>query len=320
MSPERDQNAPGADPEGYQCEPLPGQSGTKILLSRQAGNYHVPHWGARWLLWPCGDGMEQLNTFVLYELGANVRGCYLYGRYDFPNWSQVRRTSIDLLNVLLQADPNTFRLNESRNAALGLVRELERIEQLAAGGQQSLTDHEAIGLNNACWLFDSALSLELGRAPIFFVTPKGIYDTTRLIADAAAALEGFQDHISPGAVADTNQAGRCLAFTLPTAAGFHIARATETVIKQFVRAHGKKVGKSWGAYIAALTEGGANQAIVHHIQQLKDLHRNPMIHPEITLTMIEAHSLWSMCISVIQAMVFEMKSIEALHAPPAGPP
>ena len=37
--------------------------------------------------------------------------------------------------------------------------------------------------------------------------------------------------------------------------------------------------------------------IAHHFDQLRSLHRNPLVHPEVTLDMTEAQSLWAMCTS-----------------------
>ncbi len=103
-----------------------------------------------------------------------------------------------------------------------------------------------------------------------------------------------------------------MAFDLPTAAGFHIARATESVITKAMGAFGcpqpKESQRNWGVYIKALEDAGASATLVHHLRQLKDLHRNPLIHPEVTLTQLEAQQLWSMCTSAMIAMITEIDS------------
>jgi hypothetical protein len=97
--------------------------------------------------------------------------------------------------------------------------------------------------------------------------------------------------------------------------GFRIARATEAVIKQYMRAYdcaSEKDGqRNWGQYARALEKAGANKLIVHHIDQLRELHRNPISHPEATLTQSEAVALHAMCQSVILAMVGDMESKRA---------
>ena len=53
----------------------------------------------------------------------------------------------------------------------------------------------------------------------------------RLIAEAPSVYEGYADRLPDKAIEETRLAGRCLAFSLATAAGFHIARATESVVR-----------------------------------------------------------------------------------------
>ena len=101
--------------------------------------------------------------------------------------------------------------------------------------------------------FEGALSLDLGQAPTFFVTPKGVYDTDSLINKGSSVYEDLQEHLPQEAIEDTNQAARCLAFTLPTASGFHMARATEAVARNYLLHLGcaeDDINKSpnWGAY------------------------------------------------------------------------
>ena len=72
--------------------------------------------------------------------------------------------------------------------------------------------------------------MDLGQAPTFFVTQKGVYDTDSLINNGSSVYADLLEHLPQEAIEDTNQAARCLAFTLPTASGFHMARATEAVL------------------------------------------------------------------------------------------
>src|SRR5438552_13467320 len=109
----------------------------------------------------------------------------------------------------------------------------------------------------------------------------------------------FPDEIRkelPGeAIHDIKQGARCFAFELPTAAGFHFLRAIEAVIHSFydVLSNNAKRPKraAMGIYIDELIKLNANAELVATLKQIKDLHRNPIIHPEETLDMIEAQML-----------------------------
>ncbi len=98
-----------------------------------------------------------------------------------------------------------------------------------------------------------------------------------------------------------------------------MARATEAVIKKQMAAMGCPVPllsqRNWGNYIKALKEAGANEKVVHCLEQIKTLHRNPLIHPDVTLTMPEALSLWAICASAIQAVVADIETRQEAPSP-----
>jgi hypothetical protein len=255
--------------------------------------------------------MEQINCYAFLRLGQVLQQCYSLARSPLRDWIANADSAEQVLFALLRGG-GFFRFEHSRPAAERVRSILERVastEPTARG--QSLTPAEVDDFNGAIADFLAAAQQELSRAPIFFVTQKGVYDTGTLINNAAAVYDDLRPTIPSDAIDDTNQAGRCLAFTLPTAAGFHIARATEAVMLKYMAACEcpplKESQRNWGKYIDALKEKNADAAVLHHLTQLKDLHRNPLIHPEVTLTMQEANSLWSMCTSVIQAMAADAR-------------
>jgi hypothetical protein len=207
-----------------------------------------------------------------------------------------------------------LKLDESAATAWALRTTLDEIVQIHQGDSEAiLPDEKVQALNSAIQRFEVAVNIELSRAPIFHVSSKGVLDTRKLIFDAAGVYEGYRTRLPEEAIQDTNQAGRCLAFALPTAAGFHIARATEAVMLAELTALKcpQPKQRNWGSYIKLLEEHGANAKVVQHLRQIKDLHRNPLIHPEVTLTALEAQSLWALCTSCIQAMVADMEKLSA---------
>jgi hypothetical protein len=265
-----------------------------------------------WFLWPVGDAMDRLNAFVFFKLGSTLRDCVENRKMPLFAWAVAAEVAQKTLAQLIY-EAKGFKLEESRAAAGPLDLLLRRIHLDFVGGKgATLGDADADDLADRFHKFEHALSLELGRAPIFFVTQKGIYDTDRLINNADAVYQGYEDRLPQEARDDTREAGKCLAFSLYTAAGFHVARATEAVIRSYMDAYGcppiRESQRNWGNYTRALEEKNANKIIIHHIDQLRQLHRNPITHPEVTLTQAEALALQAMCQSVIQAMVGDMES------------
>lgn len=123
---------------------------------------------------------------------------------------------------------------------------------------------------------------------------------------------------------EVRQAGKCLAFELATSAGFHILRAAEDVIREY---YGELAGtlpqkksRNWGRYIDGLKKHGADLKVIAALEQIKDMHRNPIIHPEVTLTMEEAITLFGMVIGAMVAMVMELEKLRAAKAAAAATP
>lgn len=84
-------------------------------------------------------------------------------------------------------------------------------------------------------------------------------------------------------MSDIQQAGKCLAFDLDTACGFHIVRATETLIHQYyctvTQTTPKRKDRNWGAYVRNLnthlkkTSGSqVEPKLVALIDQVREYH------------------------------------------------
>jgi hypothetical protein len=153
------------------------------------------------------------------------------------------------------------------------------------------------------------LNTELGQLDTYFVSRTGIYSTPELIERADEQFApNIRERFPESTRLDIRQAGRCLAFELPTAAGFHIMRATESILREYYDIYvGKKPKtRNWGRYIADLKRTKANPKTVAVIDQIRDLHRNPTIHPETVLSSSEALILFGIAQSAIIAMMEDM--------------
>lgn len=200
-----------------------------------------------------------------------------------------------------------IRLTTSKQAATDLKNKLDELFK-DLSRSEPLTDQEVDSIHRAVTTYRGILEAELETIDAYYVKQKGIYSTPYLIDAAEQVLPLELVVLLPKeAREDLQSSGRCLAFELPTAAGFHVARATETVIRLYMAAmkcpDPKESQRNWGQYIDLLTKAHADEKIVHHIKQIKDLHRNPLIHPEVTLSMAEALVLWTLCTGLIFSMM-----------------
>src|SRR5258708_11784859 len=118
----------------------------------------------------------------------------------------------------------------------------------------------------------------------YFVSRKLGYETPLLIEEAENLLPESIREAIPEAIPDLQQAGKCIAFDIPTAAGFHIIRATEGVIRLYYRhvvgTLPKPKMRNWGAYNKVLEQRGADKRITGFLDHIREYHRNPVLHPE----------------------------------------
>lgn len=164
--------------------------------------------------------------------------------------------------------------------------------------------------------FEALLADELDkRCPLYLVAKKGIFDTADLIdrAELMFTDEKLRALLPDQARDDFRQGGRCLAFEAPTAAGFHVLRAVEAVVKRYHEIAAKKpwslTQRDWGRYIAELGKVGAPKRVIDLLIQIKDNYRNPLMHPEDNLDIHEAVSLLGLSQSAINAMLQEIAKL-----------
>jgi len=170
--------------------------------------------------------------------------------------------------------------------------------------------------------FEAEFARECRRLNVFIVTRKSIYDLRELIENPEHKFPESVTAVLPQqTIVDLRQAGRALAFDLPTACAFHICRATESLMITYCGVLMKKPWphrqRDWGKYITELESHSAPKQITSRLREIKDLDRNPYLHPQKTATLEEAPILFEMCTGV---MYFMAKEIETLQTSSSAKP
>jgi hypothetical protein len=129
--------------------------------------------------------------------------------------------------------------------------------------------------------------------------------------------ESVRSSVPVDALEEMDLAGRCWAYECHTATGFHALRAIEVVIEHYVRACGgtKPEYKSWHDFIDALEklENGAGKVkpskkVKARLKDLKDLDRNPLMHPRESLDAKGADRLFDLAKITITDMVEDLRA------------
>ena len=112
------------------------------------------------------------------------------------------------------------------------------------------------------------------------------------------------------AINDVEEASKCIVFERPTAAAFHLMRATESTLKHFYcyLIKRNRCQLMWGPMVSGLRakRNPPDTALLDHLDGIRRNFRNPTQHPEKVYDMTEAEDLFGVCIDVINRMTAEM--------------
>lgn len=267
-----------------------------------------------------GGKMIRISISFFYELGAVMRSVSTIrgGQKLGDIWVPLLNAQTELTNLLasgwfLPAIRSTY---APAQKLVGAIKPLTDRTDL----DTEITPYEAWTVTNALSEFETTLKNELAIADAYFVTSKGAYDTTSLVTAAERIFPVDLLNKVPHAIIDIREAGKCLAFELSTASGFHALRATESVLRSYWDAIAKgkphPEQKNIGVYLNEMAKGHLGSDEVRAVlQQIKDLHRNPLMHPEAVLTLDDAMGLMGICQSAIRAMLKEIPVTTSVAVP-----
>lgn len=265
------------------------------------------HWASRHL--DCG--VDKLNLPFYYHLGALLHPLTLASVPTTPK-VQLWIATFNLA-PLIEGALLTHGVAISQAAGRELIDAVNQTSGWSFGeNANSYTDLEAVqgrNLISRALQFETILSAELVQVSAYIVSRKAIYSTSDLIERAEDMFPTSIRERLPGEVInEIREGGRCLAFNNSTASGFHAMRATEVVIHAYYLAVCKPSNKkrldNWGEYIAQLraTNDKTCLEVIALLQQLKDDHRNLIMHPEVVLTLDDALTLFDIARTAIEAM------------------
>ena len=271
-----------------------------------------------------GTTMEKLNLNFFYQLGSHLNPI-VRPRPSKSDKPDRVGTIIHIfgLKPLINELFTMFPLNVCKNDATELLQAIDKCIDLFTKEDDinkldSEIDFEFAHLANKAKEFEVVLSAELQTLATFHTEQKGIYSTPDLIEYAEKTLPpSVLAKIDDKTIDEIRYSGRCLAFDTPTASGFHILRATEAVLHRYYVVVCKPKSKtktlnSWAAYITELKKSTNPdvQKVVAMLQQIKDLDRNLIMHPEVVLSPDEAFTLFETAKSVMMAMAMKLPEIK----------
>jgi hypothetical protein len=251
--------------------------------------------------------MERINEFQLYELAISIHPLTqadqdtLYSVVWYDWWKAAEALEgIFRRRALEFCTPSANELYAAINAVV--ARDMSQAIQTlnALSDPESPIGWRAFAVREAANKFETILSAELSASDTYWISPKGTHKTSVLMSSASLFLPTSTIAESKFAADDFNEAGRCWLFDNYTAAGFHLMRGTETLIRKYYKAAtGIEPAikfRNWGAYLKNLEKcPQADMKIVSFLRQIKDNYRNPILHPEENLTSERVQILFGVC-------------------------
>ena len=279
-------------------------------------------------LW--GSPMFRISGHFLYQVGANLHPLTSLGEhnsrgearsmlYNAQTWLNNVLSAHELFRLrACWAKGNSFR--ERITESLGeLDKAVEEETQGSPQGDVMAAWNKPIGFIVAYFIrteaqeFETLLAAELSVADLYAVTKKRGFDTTALAEHGAELFPVDLLPKVPEAALDAAQVGRCLAFELPNAAAFHLYRIQELVMRRYydvvTRGAKRPEKRNITAYIDAMKNAGfKDQKVFSALAGLANFYRNPLIHPDESLTTIEdAIALFGAINTIVIYMLKELQ-------------
>lgn len=267
--------------------------------------------------------MQRVDGYYLYTVGMQIHPLSeLRGNpstYGKPMSLDEARLPVLIAEGALEPllARSVFKLRTSvqpGDKLLAAIRSLKEKIVTATDGSALLDWMDAYMITSAMTAFEAVLQAELALLPLYVVEQKAGYDTTTLIEVGANCFPSDLPFKVPEAVQDIQQGTRCVAFELNTAAGFHLHRANEAVIRRYwdVVSNGAERPSrgNMGDYFNQMKHNNFGDEIVRGaLEHLVKFHRNPLIHPEQNIE--NSDDAIALMNSIHNAMVQMLKVIPA---------
>jgi hypothetical protein len=277
--------------------------------------------------------VERINSFAFFDLGKALKPIEVLG--DNTTREEVFWAIINARGPMGQLiDGNPIPLGFSRAKAQALQSNLNNLWDgefvgTGADGKPTIKFPDSTNTGFPVWKlygtkrameeFQTVFAEELRETATYFVPRRGIFSTPALVdsADDTFPTE-IIGHIPKKTRDDWKSAGRCLAFHLLSASGFHVARAVEGTMEAYYQRFSGKPGTtlvSWHEYITELENmkllsPRPSEKTIAELRQMKNDYRNPIMHPRVVLTEPDARMLFANGESLIIAMAQELAAAD----------
>jgi hypothetical protein len=276
--------------------------------------------------------LEVLDLFELAETLTDVR----------PKFNVEKAKFVDIYIALIGLENGLKKFAEeqaafplTRDSAMTTVKEIDAIlteHFFQDGSRQKFKDGSDLNGEFHTWplwrmrssldAFRHVLAVECRKSETYFIEKVVGFDLQTLLHSADENIhQAIRSSVPETALKEIREAGRCLALENYTASGFHTLRGLEVVIGAYYKAvSGKeKDFRSWHDYVEALEELAKEKdgktpkypssKAAAMIDRMRELDRNPLMHPSDTLDEMAADSLFKLGVITITELAKDMRDM-----------
>lgn len=279
-----------------------------------------------------GADVERINQYSMYELGQALKGMARFNGELKPNFDILFAAWDATEKLALLLDGNPIPIVISRPSAEELKALIDKlindtfykqgddgnpVFKPIADTDPPIPSYVFSNIDTLLSKFETIFNVEMREAATYYVPRRGIFSTPALVDHADESFPpDLMASVPDKTKSDWRAAGRCLAFYLLTASGFHACRAVEGTLEIYYKHFsGKdKTLNGWGEYITELQKiiddpdasAKPSKKTMTEIKQMKDDFRNPVMHPRVVLNEGDARILYDNSESLIITMLQEI--------------
>ena len=267
--------------------------------------------------------MNRINLHEIYELSSSL--------HPLTNWSkETTKLSlfldtwrvIEQLEGLRQGRLVKLRNQEPVNALIEAIKKSLSADTEEAGKDFRTQKVEAYQVRQIATLASKLEIILANEFPLFhsfLISEKGILSIDALINHPERIFSDTMiqklEAMDGSPLDDFKESARCLAFGFATACGFHIVRCAEAVLRKWHKLINSSAmfKTEWGPCVDKIRVENKSErdpelkrridSVLDVLVQIKNIHRNPLMHPEISLEESEAEMLFNLTTSAIFAMM-----------------